>query len=49
MLSHGGKHCCSCEDEEQLEVQKQTFLVRRDEACHTKEEWHALGRGVMFS
>lgn len=49
MLSHGGKHCCSCKDEKQLQVQKMTFLAHRDETCFIKEEWHVLGRGLMFS
>lgn len=37
MLAHG-EDGCSCEDEEQLQVQKSTFLVQGDEVSHIKEE-----------
>lgn len=49
MLSPAGKDHWSCKDVEQMQVQKQIFLVHRDEASCIKGEWHALGIGVKFS
>lgn len=43
MLLYGGKYCCLCEDEEQLQVQKQFLFVFSDEVYCIKEEWYVFG------